>query len=164
MHDAIRSNAQVARRRQSGLVSRAVGSAQPGFNWCSRSSTGRLEFRSWRHGESLLSVLRGCRGKSKGYESAAVTGGFECSSDAQGRFASAERRGFATTRERIEVGLDNLANLQLGDLLGARGSVQRRERGEGAGEEPLLPTNQNIDDWSVNGMPMTAREILAQCM
>lgn len=107
-------------------------------------------------------MLRGCRGKSKGYESAAVTGGFECSSDAQGRFAGADRRGFATTRERIEVGLDNLANLRLGDSRG-RG-VQRRERGEGAGEEPLLPTNQNIDDWSVNGMPMTAREILARCM
>ncbi|KAL6891441.1 hypothetical protein HDV57DRAFT_298514 [Trichoderma longibrachiatum] len=59
---------------------------------------------------------------------------------AQIGLGSAGGRGFAATRERIEVGLDDLANLRLGDpdgggqfQVGARGydcKVQRRERGE----------------------------------
>lgn len=81
----------MARKSQSSLVSRTVELSstrlQPAFEVVGRP----IGFRSWRHGESLLSVLRGCRGNRKEYESAAVRGGFECSSDAQGRFVSAER-------------------------------------------------------------------------
>lgn len=152
----------MARRSQSSLVSRTVEFSstrlQPAFEVVDRP----IGFRSWRHGESLLSVLRGCRGKGKGCESAAVRGGFECSLDAQGRFASAERW------DLLPQGRELRSVWTIWQICGwatcsGRG-VQRRERGEGAGEEPLLPTNQNIDSWSVNGMPMTAGEILAQCM
>lgn len=57
----------MARRRQSSVLSRTIdqlGQASTGVEVVGRPIDGATG-SSWRHGESLFSVERGCRGKAK---------------------------------------------------------------------------------------------------